>query len=169
MSDTFDPSAPGDGDDPEIEAEEAAADDAAASSEAVGEAVEATIEEAVIEEVIEELEEAIIEEVIEEVAEEIAEAIVEEAIEEAIIEEVIEEIESEGATADDLGDAELLDIEEVTPSRSEPSPFDRPGALVRRAHLRRLREQGEAEPRAAASARWRSRTASSKSSSRWKT
>jgi transcriptional antiterminator NusG len=32
-----------------------------------------------------------------------------------------------GATARDLGDAELLDVEEVTASRLEPSPYDRSG------------------------------------------
>ncbi len=30
-------------------------------------------------------------------------------------------------SAEELGDAELLDVEEVSPSRSEPSPYDRPG------------------------------------------
>jgi transcription termination/antitermination protein NusG len=45
-----------------------------------------------------------------------------EAVEEAIIEEAAEE-----ATAGDLGDAELLDVEEVPLTRSEPSPFDRSG------------------------------------------
>ena len=36
------------------------------------------------------------------------------------------ETEADDGTAADLGDAELLDVEEVT-SRSEPSPFDRSG------------------------------------------
>jgi transcriptional antiterminator NusG len=114
MSDTFDPSAPGTGDGPDdekIESEEAMADE-----------VIELAEEAVMEEVAEEIAEAIVEEAIEEaIIEEVAEAIVEEIVEEAIEEAV------EGATADDLADAELLDVEEVSPSRAEPSPFDRSG------------------------------------------
>ena len=57
------------------------------------------------------------------------------ATDDAIVEEVAEVVEArsrrpiaeKSPTADDLADAELLDVEEVTPSRSEPGPFDRPG------------------------------------------
>jgi transcriptional antiterminator NusG len=113
MSDTFDPSAPGPGDGPDdekIESEEAMAD----------EVIELT-QDAVIESAAEEAAEEILEEVV-------ADAIIDAAAEE-LVEDAIEEAEGGevGATADDLADAELLDVEEVTPSRAEPSPFDRSG------------------------------------------
>jgi transcriptional antiterminator NusG len=44
-----------------------------------------------------------------------------------VVEEVFVDAETAVASAADLGDAELLDVEEVTLSRSEPSPFDRSG------------------------------------------
>ena len=113
MSDTFDPSAPGTGDGPDdekIESEEAMAD----------EVIELT-QDAVIEAAAEEVADEVLEEVI-------ADAIIDAAAEE-MVEDAIEEAEGGevGATADDLADAELLDVEEVTPSRAEPSPFDRSG------------------------------------------
>jgi transcription termination/antitermination protein NusG len=78
MSDTFDPSAPlGDDSDPEIEAEESAAD------------------------------------VVTEAAEEAVEEVVEAAIE---------------ATVDDLGEAELIEVEEITAGvNAAESPYDRSG------------------------------------------
>jgi transcription termination/antitermination protein NusG len=114
--------------------------DAPAAESAEEEAVEAAIEEvvaeAIAEEIVEEIiEEAIVEEIVEEIiAEEIAEEIVEELVEEAIVEELIEEVVASG----DLGDAELIDVEEVidldesgdsevvAPRRAE-SPYDRSG------------------------------------------
>ena len=38
-----------------------------------------------------------------------------------------DEADESAASSLDLADAELLDVEEVTPSRSEPSPYDRSG------------------------------------------
>ena len=61
-----------------------------------------------------------------EVAAEIAEELVAEVVAEAIAEEIVEEIVEEGG----LGDAELIDVEELDEAqvvRSEPSPFERPG------------------------------------------
>jgi transcriptional antiterminator NusG len=98
MSETFDPSAPRAGH---------GSDDAQIESE-----------EAMADEVIELVEDAVIKEAIVEVEEDVVEAIAEAAIEEAVV---------EGATADDLADAELIDVEAVAPSRAEPSPFDRSG------------------------------------------
>ena len=46
--------------------------------------------------------------------------------------------------AEDLLDEEADDRRRAGPSRA---PYDRPGPVVRRAHLRRLREQGEVQPR----------------------
>jgi len=43
------------------------------------------------------------------------------------VEETFVDAETAVASAADLADAELLDVEEVTISRSEPSPFDRSG------------------------------------------
>jgi transcription termination/antitermination protein NusG len=50
-------------------------------------------------------------------------------VEEALVdgEEALVDGEEVAASAVDLGDAELLDVEEVTLSRSEPSPYDRSG------------------------------------------
>jgi transcriptional antiterminator NusG len=111
MSDTFDPAPPGSGNGPgdeKIESEEAMADEVIELTEDAVSAAEETAEE-VLEEVI-------------------ADAIIDAAAEE-MVEDAIEEAEGGevGVTAGDLADAELLDVEEVTPSRAEPSPFDRSG------------------------------------------
>ena len=44
-----------------------------------------------------------------------------------VLEEVLVDAEEAAASSVDLGDAELIDVEEVTLSRSEPSPYDRSG------------------------------------------
>src|SRR3954447_7341703 len=117
----------------ETHTENGASSDAAEEvAEAIEEIVEAAEElgEEIAEEVNAEIVaaggEALPDEVVEELAEEIAEEIVEEVVVEVITEEIVEEM-IEGST--DLGEAELLDVEEVDEIvvRSEPSPFDRSG------------------------------------------
>jgi transcription termination/antitermination protein NusG len=68
-----------------------------------------------------ESEEAMADEVIE-LVEELEEAVIEVAIADSAAEQT-----PEGATVDDLADAELIEVEAVAPSRAEPSPFDRSG------------------------------------------
>src|SRR5262245_4601546 len=144
--------------------DDAAVDDAAAEVEQLTEEIAEEVDEVAEEIAAEILENAGAEvaalaaevgpetaaEIVAEVAEAVAEEVVAEALTEEIIEELIEEVVAE-ADASDLADAELLAVEvdeeataDAAAVRAEPlRPF---GPLVCRAHVCRIREQGEVEP-----------------------